>query len=114
MRAQGGVGGAVGQARSEGVGGGVDPGHHLCAEVVFGGEPERVVVAGHRLAQQQRGVGEFGGEGGGRALRLVAVQDRGEDVGGGRRDQGLGADHAVGVAVAGGGEVDVIRRCGRG
>ena len=80
----------------------------------LGGEAERVVVATGRVVQQHGRVGEVAGGARRGLLSLIAVQDRGENVGRGGREQRLGLDDVVRVAVAGGHQVDVVRGAAAG
>ena len=81
-------------------------GHGGRAGGVFGGAGERVGVHGGAVKPGE-GVIVGGGRGVGGGLGAVAVQDRGEDVDGGRRVCGFGPQDAVRVGF-GGAEVDVV------
>ena len=82
--------------------------HGGLPEDLFGAEGDGVEVAGGGVAQLGHGAGVFAQGGGGRDGRGVAGQDLGELVERGRGDQGLGADHAVRVAVGADREVEVV------
>ena len=83
-----------------------------CDEVgacgLFGGVAEGVAVAGDGVRESVGRVGEGAGGRGGGGVVLVAGEDAFEEVGGGRRDDRLGPDEGVGVAVADDFEVDVV------
>jgi len=106
--AEGGIGGAVGDAWDQRLDGGVEVLTPGLAQDVHGGGREAVPVPGRGGRRVGGGVGEPAGRGAGRDLRLVAGQDLLQDV---DRGQGVGdggGDHRVLVAVAGDGQVDVV------
>ena len=114
VHAQRRVGGEVGQVWDGGVGGPVDRGHAVRSEGRGGRGGERVEVEVGGVVQGAGRVGEvLGGAGRGHGC-VVASQDAGEHVDGGGRQQCLSGDDGVRVAVAGGGEVDVVAAAAAG
>ena len=82
--------------------------------MLFRGQDDGIGIAGDGIAQPDRRRSGIADLGGGGVLGSVAGQDRGEDVDCGGWQQGLGSISVVRVAVAGGGEVEVVGRPGRG
>src|SRR5690606_14985059 len=98
----------VGQPGMQHLRASVETGQVRLAELVFGGVEEGVAVAGDGLAEEHGGVGVDGGGGCGGAGVVGAGKDRVEDVGGGARVGGLGADDGVAVGVTDDVEVEVV------
>ena len=78
------------------------------ADQVLGAGGDGVVVAGGQVAEQLVRVGLLAQRGGRGDRRAVAAQHLGDPVERGRRDQCLGPDQVVRVAVAGDVEIKVV------
>ena len=108
MGAQRGPRRGVGESGDELVGGLFEALDEVGACGLFGGVAEGVAVAGDGVRESIGRGGEGAGGRGGGGVVLVAGEDAPQEVGGGRRDDRLGPDEGVGVAVADDFEVDVV------
>ncbi|SLC41895.1 Uncharacterised protein [Mycobacteroides abscessus subsp. abscessus] len=107
MFAQRGPGVCFGELGIQLIGALIDGGHDVGAELVFGAGFHGIAVVAGGVCQTQERVLRITLGAGRRVLRAVALQDFGEDFGGGLGQQGAGADDLVGI-VFGGGKVDVV------